>query len=144
MKRIKNCTNKQLTEICQKVIHLEELNEKLRACLPSNIAEHCLVSSFSNSCLLLTLTDAKWATELRYALPDLRDALRRNGLYQLSSIKMVVQTPEYTSSNAPLSAKSFKGHQLSNSAIESLKEAGESCHYEPLKQALLKMALKDD
>lgn len=90
MKRISSCLNKQLSTICQKVMQLDALQEKIIQHLPSNLQPHCQVASFNNGCLLLTVDDACWATELRYASMELRDALRKNGMYQLASIKIIV------------------------------------------------------
>jgi len=139
MKRIKHCINKQLTDICQKVIRLEELNDKIQALLPAHLAPLCQAASFTNACLLLVLSDASWATELRYALPALRDDLRKGGLHQLSSIKMIINTPEHHTTSLP-GNKAIKCPTLSPSAVAQLKEASKSCDYEPLKQALLRLA----
>lgn len=142
MKRIKHCINKQLSDICQKVIRLEELNDKIRHCLPASYAEFCQAGSFTNGCLLLVLSNASWATELRYALPSLRDELRKNGLHQLSSIKMIVNTPDCLITESS-STKPAQGPSLSEFAANSIKQAGESCCYEPLKQALFRLAEHD-
>ncbi|WP_019215256.1 DUF721 domain-containing protein [Legionella tunisiensis] len=89
MRPINRCLNPQLLAICQRAIQLDELNSKLKLYLTPPLSEHCQVGSFNKGCLMLTVTNAAWATELRYSLPVLRDKLRQEaGIYQLTSIKI--------------------------------------------------------
>lgn len=91
MRRINRCLNKQLRDICQNVVQLDVLNEKLAAFLPNSLQGSCQVASFNRGCLLICIIKPALATELRYYLPTLRDALRQEGgLYQLLSIKIQV------------------------------------------------------
>ena len=91
MRHITRCLNPQLASICQRAIKLEELNAKIYDYLPENLRERCHVGSFTNSCLVLVTNDPVWATQLRYALPELRDKLRSEaGIHQLASIKVTV------------------------------------------------------
>lgn len=90
MRHITRCLNTRLADICQRAIKLEELNAKIHDYLPEDLRERCHVGSFNNSCLVL-VTNATWATQLRYALPELRDKLRSEaGIHQLASIKVTV------------------------------------------------------
>lgn len=91
MRHITRCLNSRLAEICQRAIKIEELNEKINRYIPENLRGHCHVGSFTNSCLVLITNDPVWATQLRYALPELRDKLRSEaGIHQLASIKVTV------------------------------------------------------
>jgi hypothetical protein len=91
MRPINLCFNKQIIDICQRAAELEALNIRVKTYLPENLREFCSVGSFEKGCLILTTPDAVWATQLRYALPNLRDLLRKEaGLYQLSAIKVIV------------------------------------------------------
>ena len=93
MRHITRCLNTQLAEICQRAIKLEELNAKIYNYLPEAVREHCHVGSFNNSCLILVTRDPVWASQLRYALPELRDKLRSEaGIHQLACIKVSVDT----------------------------------------------------
>lgn len=138
MKRINSCLNTQLTEICQKVIELDALTELLRTVLPASLFERCRVASFTRGCLNLSLSleDKAWATELGYLLPELRDKLRKEaGLYQLANINITMMEPlNITSTRANLSLS------LSPFAKETLHEASKRCSFEPLKQALARLA----
>ena len=137
MRPINRCLNPQLLEICQRAIQLDELNSKLKHYLTPPLSEHCQVGSFNKGCLLLTVSNAAWATELRYSLPVLRDQLRKEaGLYQLTSIKIHIAEICQQTSPAPKSQKKT----LSTSARHFIKEAGEHCNYPPLQNALYKLA----
>jgi len=137
MRSISRCLNKQLVDICQQSVQLEELSSKVLQHLPENLAKSCTVGSFSKGCLILNTLDAAWASQLRYMIPELRDKLRKDsGMYQLSSIKVVViesgiqYKPEKKTTN----------YGLSDKAKASIISESESCSYQPLKKALLDLA----
>ncbi|HBI22194.1 MAG TPA: hypothetical protein DDY37_06395 [Legionella sp.] len=91
MRHITRCLNTQLLDICQRAIQLEALDEKINTYLPEALRDQCHVGSFKNSCLVLVTSDPVWASQLRYALPELRDRLRSEaGIHQLASIKVTV------------------------------------------------------
>lgn len=137
MRRISHCLNNQLQDICQRALQLDELNHKLKQYLPENLAGHCQIASLTKGCLLITTSNAVWATELNYCRPELRDRLRREaGLYQLTSIKIEVVEPLTPS----IKIKSKKKPKLSSTARLNIQELGERCGYEPLKEALYHLA----
>ena len=134
MKSIKNCLNKQLTDICQHSQRLEELSKQIKSLLPADLANSCQVSSFNKGCLTLSTTDANWASQLRYAVPELRDQLRKEaGMYQLSSIKIALTEPLMDYSSTVKKPR----HKLSEKAKASIISESEHCSYLPLKKALL-------
>lgn len=136
MRRINRCLNNQLLEICQRTIQLEELNLKLHHFLPEALREHCHVGSFTKGCLLLSISDAAWASQLRYSLPELRDKLRSEaGLYQLTSIKVSVANKETHKVSKPLAKAN-----ISTKARETILMSSEQCDYLPLKEALQRLA----
>jgi hypothetical protein len=91
LRHITRCLNTKLIDICQRAIKLEEINEKVHTHLPEQLRNTCHVGSFKNSCLILVATNPAWASQLRYALPELRDKLRSEaGIHQLASIKVTV------------------------------------------------------
>ena len=117
MRHITHCLNTKLASICEHAIKLEELSAKIYRYLPEALREQCHVGSFKNSCLVLVTRDPVWASQLRYALPELRDKLRGEaGIHQLASIKIAVNTEEAT----PLHRKTSTTPALSNQARESL------------------------
>ena len=138
MRRINQYLNPRLINICEQATRLEELNSKLHLYLPLALQEHCSVGSFNGGCLVIVINDAVWASELRYHLPELRETLRKEaGVYQLTSIKISIATlPDITV------AKESNPSALSSKAREAITACGEQCSYEPLKQALEKLAGK--
>lgn len=138
MRSIRRCLNKQLTDICQHSMQLEELDCKIAKLLPPNLAPECRVGSFNKGCLVLTTTNAAWASQLRYALPELRDNLRKEaGMYQLSSIKITVIEP-INQYDKP--ASHIIPHTLSDKAKATIISESQQCSYQPLKKALLHLA----
>lgn len=137
MRRIKECLNPRLLEICQHTVQLSTLNATLKTYLHAPLAEHCQIGHFSKGCLLITTTSSAWATELRYSLPDLRDKLRKEAdLHQLASIKIQV-----ADSNQPINfIKTKNKTTLSSNAQAIIQTAAEQFTYLPLKQALQKLA----
>lgn len=137
MRSISRCFNSQLADICQRSIQLEELSNKVMQLLPANFVPHCKVGSYNKGCLILTTTDAGWASQLRYVIPELRDKLRKEkGMYQLSSIKINVVSEELS----PVVSERFAGHKLSEEAKATIIKESQSCTYQPLKDALISLA----
>ena len=91
MRRISQYLSKPLLEIAEQAVQLKGLNAKLQALLHEPLRDHCQIGSFNKGCLVITTTDAAWATQLRYEIPRLRDELRaKAGLYKLLSIQIKV------------------------------------------------------
>lgn len=140
MRVIRKCLNKQLADICQRSVQLEELANKIKHLLPEILAKECHVGSFSKGCLVLTTNNAAWASQLRYAVPELRDQLRKEaGMYQLSSIKVTVIEPVIHHEKATQAKK----HILSEKAKATIISESQHCSYEPLQKALLHLADND-
>jgi hypothetical protein len=140
MRAISRCLNKQLADLCQRAVQLEELSNKVTQLLPANLASVCHVGSFNKGCLILTTTNAAWASQLRYAIPELRDRLRKDaGMYQLSSIKVnITESPDPYKKTNPL-----KTHELSEKAKATIISESQHCTYQPLQKALLHLANGD-
>ncbi len=117
-------------------MQLEDLSNKVAHLLPQNLAKQCQVGSFNKGCLVLTTTESVWASQLRYALPELRDALRKEaGMYQLSSIKVTV-IESVLSYEQPIKEATI----LSEKAKATIISESQNCTYEPLKNALIHLA----
>lgn len=136
---ILECFNTTFSDIYKQVSQLETINQAVKNFLPSTLHAHCKVAGFYQGTLLLGVDDASWATPLRYSAPELRNYLRQKaGLYQLSSIKIVVCLEQQT---RPINKK--PSPTLSNQAKASIIEGIETCNYEPLKIAMQRLAGKD-
>lgn len=141
MRSIKRCLNKQLAELCQRSIQLEELSNKVTQLLPDNLAAQCRVGSFNKGCLVLITSNAAWASQLRYAIPELRDKLRKEaGMYQLLSIKVNIADPIA----AYVKPEKAKTQHISDKAKASIISESQHCSYQPLQKALLHLAKGDD
>jgi hypothetical protein len=137
MRSISRCLNKQLADICQRSVQLEELSSKLAQLLPKELAGECQVGSFNKGRLILTTSNAAWVSQLRYAIPELRDKLRKEaGMYQLIEIKITVVEP-VVHHEKPVQQKKYNLSEETKALIisESLQ-----CSYEPLQKALLHLA----
>ena len=138
MRPIKQCINKQLADICRHSLQLEELSNKVQQLLPAEFAAHCHVGSFNKGCLLLTTTNAAWASQLRYAIPELRDRLRKEAqMYQLLSIKIAVVAPP---AQQIVTKSPAKVNSLSDKAKNTIISESQQCNYQPLKKALLDLS----
>jgi hypothetical protein len=141
MRSINRCLNKQLADICQRSMQLEELSHKIMQFLPAALAAECQVGSFNKGCLVLTTDNPAWATQLRYATPELRDKLRQEGgMYQLTAIKVSVVESK------PLDEPPKKRHtlELSDKAKATIISESEQCTYQPLQKALLHLAQSEE
>lgn len=119
-------------------MQLEELSHKVVQLLPDDLASSCQVGSFNKGCLILTTQNAAWASQLRYALPELRDRLRKEaGMYQLLSIKVDIVIPP-TLQQEEVKPKAL--HALTEQAKASIISESQNCSYQPLRQALLHLA----
>ncbi len=136
MRRINRCLNTRLIDICKRTVQIEALNSKLTEYLPKTLQPHCHVGSFNHGCLVIIVSDPVWASELRYSIPALRDTLRKEaGIYQLSSIKLMVAAVE-----SSCTKKHLKSPILSTKAREAILSGKEQCNYQPLRDALQQLA----
>ncbi|KTD64633.1 DUF721 domain-containing protein [Legionella spiritensis] len=140
MRKINQCLNRQILEICQKSVQLDTLNALLHSYLKPHLRDHCRAGSFNKGCLVVITTNPAFATELRYELPDIRDKLRREaGLYQLSSIQIKIIDMQETWLKPQ---KPTNQPALSPQARQAILMAGDLCHYPPLKKALANLGSK--
>lgn len=141
MRRIRECINPKLAEICQKSLNFVDVSAKVLPFLPESLQNVCSVGSFNKGCLNLVVRDAVWASQLRYQLPELRDRLRSiAGLYQLASIKITVAVEE----NCVKPNKIKPNLLLSEKAKNCIIKNANDCSYPPLKQALQRLARSEE
>ncbi len=138
MRPIYQFMNQKLKQICQEAIRLETLNMLIKKQLPDPLKECCSVGSFDKGILKILVKSPEWATILRFELPNLRDYLRKEGFYQLSTIKIIPEMPKQTQSIQ------HKKPVLTEKAQSIIKESSKFCQYSPLKLALLKLARENN
>lgn len=138
MKKISQCLNKELLILCEQVRKLGALENAVHELLPLSLSDVCRIGSFSGGKLNLLVSQAVFATELRYYLPTLRDSLRKEPLFAgLVSIKISL-----VAESNPLaedSKKEKKKTLLSAAAGKTISDVSQSIGWEPLKEALLRL-----
>ncbi len=135
MKPIQQCLNQQLATICETSVQLETIRLKVIQHLPELLKPHCHVSSFQQGSLTLATANAAWASQLRYVLPELRDNLRQDGMYQLTSLKIIIMLPP-----SPSKPIMTRARPLSEIAIQAIVSSAAQCAYPPLQAALYRLA----
>ncbi|RUT65041.1 hypothetical protein CKG00_00490 [Morganella morganii] len=111
--------NNTLKSIQQRAVVLLKLNRAVLALLPAMLKPHCRVANYRKQLLILEVSNAAQMTRLRYELPALRSALRREILPSLSSIDIKINPSLMKSSSTGLPG----GDKNSNSAIRGQKTA---------------------
>lgn len=140
MRRVNQCLNPQLLSLYKQGLEIEKYDQMVQALLPDSLKEACRVASFHQGRLILAITKLNLATELRFFLPELRNQLRQQGLYQLIHIELRILQPDNAQLIAP--SKMHETPSLTASARHAIINASDQCVYEPLKQAWLKLANK--
>lgn len=85
-------TNPLFQPIIRKIQHIKQLNQALHEALPADLREHCRVAGIKETCLILQVNNGAWATQLRYATPQLLQALRaQSDFVNIESIRWQVQ-----------------------------------------------------
>jgi hypothetical protein len=138
MRQITQCFHASLASIHKQAEQLGTLTRLVQDKLAqpsSNTPVPCQVNSFKNGCLVLAVTDPVWAAKLRYEIPSLRDQLRREGLHQLTSIRISL-SPGGASEPLTPRKKPTRTPSLSNQAKQTITSSAKHCSYAPLREAL--------
>lgn len=84
-----------LTKLIAKVKSSEDLEVIFRTALDSNLAKHCHFANYKNSELAITVTNASWATRLRYSIPDIIKQLQVQPEFKdITSIHYTIDIPQ--------------------------------------------------
>ncbi|GAA4363247.1 DciA family protein [Kangiella marina] len=70
---------------------LKSINEDVQKLLPDELKDHCMVSEYNQTSLIITAENAAWSTRLRYISSDLLTNLRKAGHYSLANIQIKVK-----------------------------------------------------
>jgi len=138
MQHIGRCLNPLMSKVCEHVLTLETLTAVVRGYFTDeDIKPHCTVTSFNKGCLVVTVSNAMWASQLRYQLPSLRDYLRQHaGLHQLITLKLNIHL-EHTNQTAVSPSPS----KLSAQGRQHILHASHDIQHPPLQEALQRLAL---
>ena len=138
MRRVNRCLNPKLVDICLQSFQVDKINDLFLTMLPEHLHTHCRVASFVRGKLVIGVSDATFATELRYLIPSIRDNLRRDHqLYQLIQCDIVID--DYQNPLQVLSKKN-KARKVNENAKLSVESLAETVDYPPLKEALSRWA----
>ncbi|MDH0353645.1 DciA family protein [Morganella sp. GD04133] len=112
--------NNTLKSIQQRAVVLLKLNRAVLALLPAMLKPHCRVANYRKQLLILEVSNAAQMTRLRYELPALRSALRREILPSLSAIDIKINPSLMKSSSTGLPGDD----KSSNSVFKGQKTTG--------------------
>ncbi|RDX36265.1 DUF721 domain-containing protein [Kangiella sp. HD9-110m-PIT-SAG07] len=74
---------------------LKSINKSVRELLPDELKDHCEVSEFNQTSLIITAESAVWGTRLRYISSELLANLRQAGHYSLANIQIKVKPSQF-------------------------------------------------
>lgn len=76
--------------ISAKARQLTDLTQRIRACLPADLADHCRVIGLREGCLRLAAESPAWAARLRFQAPRLVQQLRQRGAATLHTVQVQI------------------------------------------------------
>ncbi|KPJ67557.1 MAG: hypothetical protein AMJ43_04735 [Coxiella sp. DG_40] len=68
--------NKNITRLIKKSSSLQNLNRLFQEMLNDDLSKHCQIAQKTKDSLVIVVDNASWATNLRYAIPDIIKMLR--------------------------------------------------------------------
>lgn len=101
---------------------LDDLDGRLRPCLPDGLAAHARLANFDRGRLVFVVDAPVWRAKLRLAAPELLHAARSIGL---AASEVVVKTSPGTPADRPVKAPrpmSAESQQALRAALASLKD----------------------
>lgn len=133
MRQISQCFDTKLARLFKEAAALDALSAQVKR----HVGDiPCTVSRYHQGTLTLNVQDAVWATRLRYEIPMLRDKLRREGLHQLTSIRVSLSP----TNKAEATKKPVREVHISHEAKKIIQESAKHSTYEPLKKALARLS----
>lgn len=123
----------ELGPLIARARELDELDRRLRGCLPTPLADHCRLGNVRDDRLVFLVTSATWSTTLRLHADEILSAAQALGLPgRILAVKIV--------SKQPVDVKQKPCLPLSGFARESLKAAAAGVSDPGLKAQLLKLS----
>jgi len=80
-----------LKSLLQQSNGLKSINDSVQRLLPDELKNHCVVSEYNQSSLILIADNAAWCTRLRYISSELLTNLRKDGHHALANIQIKVK-----------------------------------------------------
>lgn len=85
--------NSDLRTLSARSRQAAELETRVLACLPADLAEHCRVGGISEGCLRLLVPTPAWAARLRFEAPQLVKSLLQQGATTIRSVDVRIAPP---------------------------------------------------
>jgi hypothetical protein len=126
---------KPLKNLSTQAQRLAQLQQVLQSQLQPAAREHCQVASWRQGCLLLIVSDAHWATRLRYQQRRLLRQLQT--LETFSSLNKILFKVQPKAITKPATGTPYT---LSDSAADSLQAAADTVNDPRLRAALQRLA----
>lgn len=132
-------TDKRLQNLLVRTQQLSRLQAILHAYLAPAAQPHCLLANYQDGCLTLTVSDAMWATRLRYQQKKLLGQLSQHAEFNgLQHIQFKV-SPNITA----VSERQGPRQDISDPAREHIRLSAEAIEDPELKAALERLALRN-
>lgn len=91
IKRITSSINENLLRYYKTTLEMAKIDPIVQELLPEPLKAHTKVSAFAKGVLILTTTNANFAYQLKFMLPNLREQLRKKAaIYAIASIKVQI------------------------------------------------------
>ncbi|WP_246022906.1 DUF721 domain-containing protein [Cognatilysobacter terrigena] len=107
----------------RRALWLDDLDGRLRPCLPEGLAAHARLANFDRGRLVFVVDAPVWQAKLRLAIPELLHAARSIGL---AADDVVIRTSPGTSTDRPVRAPrpmSAETQKALQAALASLRDA---------------------
>lgn len=127
-----------LTFLLKKIDHLKQLQNIVEPYLAPHLRTHCQVANMSDGCLILVVSNAALATELRWQSQELLNLLKKISPFEaLTNIKIKVRLPTLPPRFAE---KLPEKRHLSTATCELIRDYAEQLGDEDLKAVMKRIA----
>jgi hypothetical protein len=116
--------NSSLKKLVKKTQTTKNLAAIFYSMLDSDFAKNCHFANFRDSVLTITVTNAAWATKLRYAIPDIiKNLCTQLEFKKLVTIRYVINQQKYPIKTKKIQTKLSHGNELLwQETLDSLKK----------------------
>jgi hypothetical protein len=126
--------NTDLRSVSSRGQQLKELERRILASLPAELAGYCRVGGIADGCLLLFATTPAWASRLRFEAPRLQKLLARKGLASIRSVQVRIIPEAESRLHAP------RKMRMSRYTARLLEQTARAVQDPRLAQALARLA----
>ena len=116
--------NSSLKKLIKKTQSTKNLEAIFHSILDPDFAKNCHFANFKESVLTITVTNAAWATKLRYTIPDIKKNLCTQPEFKkLTSIRYIINQQKYSAKTKKRETKlSHSNEILWKETLDGLKK----------------------